>query len=76
MPKALIKFGEKKYIDLMYEKGEIRAISKWMNEWAEKGILIYNLGTTIITSYSLRFDYSNLKISDLGFIERTLIYPF
>lgn len=40
-----------------------------MNELAEKGILISNSGTTRITSYTLRFDYSNLKISDLGFIE-------
>ncbi len=46
-----------------------RAISKWMNEWVEKGILIPNSGTTRITSYSLGFEYSNLKISDLGFIE-------
>lgn len=46
-----------------------RAISKWMNEWVEKGILIPNSGTTRITSYTLAFGYEKLKISDLGFTE-------
>lgn len=44
-----------------------RAISKWMNEWVEKGILIPNSGTTRITSYSLSYKYSGLKASDIGF---------
>lgn len=44
-----------------------RAISKWMNEWVKKGILIPNSGTTRITSYSLSYKYSGLKVSDIGF---------
>lgn len=44
-----------------------RAISKWTNEWVEKGILIPNSGTTRITSYSLSYKYSGLKASDIGF---------
>ncbi len=46
-----------------------RAISKWMNDWVEKGILVPNSGTTRITSYKLAYDYESLKISDLGFIK-------
>ncbi len=46
-----------------------RAISKWMNEWVEKGILVPNSGTTRITSYNLAFEYESLKVSDLGFTE-------
>ena len=46
-----------------------RAISKWMNEWVEKGILVPNSGTTRITSYNLAYKYERLKISDLGFTE-------
>lgn len=46
-----------------------RAISKWMIEWVEKGILIPNSGTTRITSYNLSYEYESLKISDLGFAE-------
>lgn len=46
-----------------------RAISKWMNEWVDKGILVPNSGTTRVTSYSLSTSYKNLKVSDLGFIE-------
>ena len=44
-----------------------RAISKWMNDWVEKGILVPNSGTARITSYKLAYDYESLKISDLGF---------
>ncbi|MDY2888354.1 MAG: Fic family protein [Candidatus Caccosoma sp.] len=44
-----------------------RAISKWMSEWVEKGILIPNSGTTRITSYSLSNKYEKLKVSDIGF---------
>ena len=44
-----------------------RAISKWMSEWVEKGILIPNSGTTRITSYSLSNKYEKLKASDIGF---------
>ena len=46
-----------------------RAISKWMNDWVEKGILVPNSGTARITSYKLAYDYESLKISDLGFTE-------
>lgn len=46
-----------------------RAISKWMSEWVEKGILVPNSGKTRITSYNLTYEYENLKVSDLGFIE-------
>ena len=46
-----------------------RAISKWMNEWVEKGILVPNSGNTRITSYSLTFNYEKLKVSDLGFTD-------
>ena len=46
-----------------------RAISKWMGEWVEKGILVPNSGKTRITSYNLTYEYENLKVSDLGFIE-------
>ena len=46
-----------------------RAISKWMNGWVEKGILVPNSGTARITSYKLAYDYESLKISDLGFTE-------
>ncbi len=46
-----------------------RAISKWMIKWVEKGILVPNSGTTRITSYNLTYEYENLKVSDLGFIE-------
>ncbi|HPX84298.1 MAG TPA: Fic family protein [Bacilli bacterium] len=46
-----------------------RAISKWMNEWVTKGILIPNSGTKRITSYRLAENYGDLKRSDLGFIE-------
>ena len=46
-----------------------RAISKWMNEWVDKGILVPNSGTTRVTRYSLSTSYKNLKVSDLGFIE-------
>ncbi len=44
-----------------------RAISKWMNEWVLKGILIPNSGTTRITSYTLANKYERLKVSDIGF---------
>ncbi len=44
-----------------------RAISKWMNEWVLKGILIPNSGTTRITSYTLASKYERLKVSDIGF---------
>jgi len=44
-----------------------RAISKWMNEWVEKGILVPNSGVERITSYNLAFKYEKLKVSDLGF---------
>lgn len=46
-----------------------RAISKWMNEWVKKGILVPNSGNTRITSYSLTFEYEKLKVSDLGFTD-------
>ena len=46
-----------------------RAISKWMGEWVEKGILVPNSGKTRITSYNLTYEYENLKVSELGFIE-------
>lgn len=46
-----------------------RAISKWMNEWVDKGILVPNSGTTRVTSYILSASYKNIKVSDLGFIE-------
>ena len=46
-----------------------RAISKWMNEWVEKGILVPSSGTKRITSYNLTYKYENLKVSDLGFIK-------
>ena len=44
-----------------------RAISKWMNEWVKKGILVPNSGVERITSYNLAFKYEKLKVSDLGF---------
>lgn len=44
-----------------------RAISKWMNEWVEKGILKPNTGNERITSYCLSKKFSTLKVSDLGF---------
>ena len=46
-----------------------RAISKWMVEWVNKGILIPNGGTTRITSYKLSDKYSSLKVSDIGFTD-------
>lgn len=46
-----------------------RAISKWMVEWVNKGILIANTGTTRITSYKLSDKYSRLKVSDIGFTD-------
>ena len=46
-----------------------RAISKWMNEWVKKGILVPNSGTERITSYHLSADFEKLKVSDIGFIE-------
>lgn len=46
-----------------------RAISKWMNNWVEKGILVPNSGSTRITSYTISDKYGNLKISDIGFIK-------
>lgn len=46
-----------------------RAISKWANEWVEKGILVPSSGTERITSYNLSKKYINLKISDIGFVE-------
>ena len=46
-----------------------RAISKWMNDWVNKGILEPNSGTSRITSYKLTYKYESLKVSDLGFTE-------
>ena len=46
-----------------------RAISKWMVEWVEKGILIPNSGKNRITSYSLSADFEKIKVSDLGYIK-------
>lgn len=46
-----------------------RAISKWMNGWVEKGILVPNSGTNRITSYHLSVEYEKLKISDIGFTD-------
>ena len=46
-----------------------RAISKWMLEWVNKGILIPNSGSTRITSYRLSIKYSSLKVSDIGFTD-------
>ena len=46
-----------------------RAISKWMLEWVNKGILIPNSGSTRITSYRLSTRYSSLKVSDIGFTD-------
>ena len=40
-----------------------------MVEWVNKGILIPNGGTTRITSYKLSNNYSNLKVSDIGFTD-------
>lgn len=46
-----------------------RAISKWMIDWVNKGILEPNSGTSRITSYKLTYKYESLKVSDLGFTE-------
>ena len=46
-----------------------RAISKWMKEWVEKGILVPNSGQTRITSYHLSVDYEKIKVSDIGFTQ-------
>lgn len=46
-----------------------RAISKWMVEWVNKGILIPNGGTTRITSYKLSDKYASVKVSDIGFTD-------
>ncbi len=46
-----------------------RAISKWMVEWVNKGILMPNGGTIRITSYKLSSNYSSLKVSDIGFTD-------
>lgn len=46
-----------------------RAISKWMVEWVNKGILEPKTGTNRITSYNLTSRYQKLKVSDLGFTE-------
>lgn len=46
-----------------------RAISKWMVEWVQKGILIPHGGEKRITSYKLSDKYSVLKVSDIGFTE-------
>lgn len=46
-----------------------RAISKWMVEWVNKGILIPNGGITRITSYKLSDKYASLKVSDIGFTD-------
>lgn len=46
-----------------------RAISKWMNEWVNKKILIPNSGTDRITSYCLTKEFAELKMSEIGYIE-------
>lgn len=46
-----------------------RAISKWMNEWVKKGILVPNSGQIRITSYHLSADFEKIKVSDIGFTE-------
>ncbi len=44
-----------------------RAVSKWMKDWARKGILIPGSGTTRITSYNLADKYKKISVSDIGF---------
>ncbi len=45
----------------------IACLSKWMNEWVFKRILIPNLETAKITSYTLANKYERLNVSDIGF---------
>ena len=46
-----------------------RAISKWMNDWVNKGILIPSSGKNRITSYCLSADFEKIQVSDLGYIK-------
>lgn len=49
-----------------------RAISKWMPEWVDKGILVPNSGQKRITSYRLSHEFASLKVSDLGFTDQNI----
>lgn len=46
-----------------------RAISKWMVDWVNRGIMIPLAGKERITSYKMNAKYSDLKVSDIGFID-------
>ena len=46
-----------------------RAINKWTIEWVRKGILEPSSGDKRITEYKLTEKFSNMKTSELGYIE-------
>ena len=46
-----------------------RAITKWCNNWVDRGILIANYVNVRITSYSLTEKYKKLTLKDIGFTE-------
>lgn len=46
-----------------------RAIGKWCQEWCDRGILEKNIKNVRVTSYSLKEEYRNIDLNELGFID-------
>ncbi|EAO7496322.1 hypothetical protein AKL48_24605 [Salmonella enterica] len=46
-----------------------RTITEWAKEWIRKGIIEPASGTERIRSYRIGKEYSNLTLSDLGYVE-------